>query len=78
MSTRTNGGRVIVDEAESRERDQAKKDRPVRGDRGPLVRSSLYTISGTLRATLGAHVRRSIAHELEIYGTRARDRGCYG
>lgn len=28
--------------------------------------------SGTLRATLGAHVRRSIAHELEIYGTRAR------
>lgn len=28
--------------------------------------------SGTLRATLGAHVCRSIAHELEIYGTRAR------
>lgn len=27
--------------------------------------------SGTLRATLEAHVRRSIAHELEIYGTRA-------
>ena len=35
-----------------------------------------YTRSGTLRATLGAHVRRSIAHELEIYGTRARR--CHG
>lgn len=36
-----------------------------------LSLSRIYR-SGTLRATLGAHVRRSIAHELEIYGTRAR------
>lgn len=50
--------------------------RPLRGPRaarhGGLSFSLVSMRSGTLRATLGAHVCRSIAHELEIYGTRAR------
>lgn len=55
-----------------------EKKRPLRGPRHGGLSFSLVSIrSGTLRATLGAHVCRSIAHELEIYGTRAhRWHGC--